>query len=223
VKILKKIKILYIEDELFTAEQMVDFLEDEGFRVFHVDSVVDALAMVKTQTFDIALLDLNLGDYVGFEFLKNLKLSKKLPVIVLSALSDTATKVQAFRYGASDYMVKPVDLLELEARIWAVLGRFSEIDDKDDKREIFYKQDEQIYKYDEIIDLTPTEYDIFDLLLSHKNQTLKRESILEHISGIGNHRSLDYHIKNIRSKIEEDPKNPKYLKTVYGVGYKLVF
>jgi len=219
---LKKIKILYVEDELFTAEQMMDFLEDEGFDIVHVDSIVDALATVKAYSFDIVLLDLNLGDYGGFEFLKNTKNSKKLPVIVISALNDTSTKVQAFRYGASDYMVKPVDLLELEARIWAVLGRFSEIEDDSFKKEIFYKKDNHIYYKDKSLDFTPIEYEIFDLLLRHKNTALKRERILDDISSIGTPRTLDYHIKNIRSKIEDDSKNPKYLKTVYGVGYKLV-
>jgi len=218
---LKKIKILYVEDELSTAESMVDFLEDEGFEVVHVEGVVDALAMKKAYSFDIVLLDLNLQDYQGFEFLKNIKNRKKLPIIVVSAISDVATKVQAFRYGASDYMVKPIDLLELEARIWAVLGRFSMIEDLD-VSETFYQKDDHIYHNNKMIDFTPIEYEIFSLLLKNKNNTLKREYILDQVSTLSNPRTLDYHIKNIRTKIEDNGKNPKHLKTVYGVGYKLV-
>jgi len=216
---MKKLKILYIEDDLQTAESMIDFLNEEGFEVSHVEGVVDALALKKVHSFDIALLDLNLGDYKGFEFLKN---RKKLPVIILSAISDTTTKVQAFRYGASDYMVKPIDLLELEARIWAVLGRFSEIEDLDTSLEVFSQKNNHIYYKDRMIEFTPLEYEIFSLLLKNKNNTLKREYIVDKISTLGTHRTLDYHIKNIRDKIEDNSKNPTYLKTVYGVGYKLV-
>jgi DNA-binding response OmpR family regulator len=219
---MKSIKILYIEDDLLTAENIIKFLEDEKFTVFHTDTIVDALAQIKINSYNIVLLDLNLQDYSGFEFLKNLKKSLHIPVIVISALSETSVKLQAFRYGASDYMVKPIDLLELEARIWAVLGRFSQIKLEDEK-ELFYIKDKNIYFKDRLIEFTPIEYEIVQILIKNRNCTVSREQLTHKIPTISLHRTLDYHIKNIRSKINDNNKNNKYLKTVYGVGYKLVF
>ncbi len=219
---MKDINILYIEDDLLTAENMVEFLTDEKFKVTHTDNTVDAIALVKNYSFDIILLDLRLKDYDGFEFLKSLKGTKSLPVIVISALNDTNIKVKAFRYGASDFMVKPIDLLELEARIWAILGRFSEIGVVD-KPLVFSQKDNNIYHKDKIIDFTPIEYEIFEILLKNRNNTVTRELLMSCISSLGSHRTLDYHIKNIRKKIGDSAKSPEHLKTIYGSGYKLIF
>ena len=219
---MKDINILYIEDDLLTAETVMEFLTDEEFKVTHTDSIVDAIALVKNYSFDIVLLDLRLQDYDGFEFLKSIKGAKSIPIIVISALNDTKIKVKAFRYGASDFMVKPIDLLELEARIWAVLGRTSDIKSADDIM-TFSKKDKNIYHKDNIIDLTPIEYEIFEVLLKNRNNTVTRDLLINSISSISSHRTLDYHIKNIREKIGDSAKSPEYLKTVYGVGYKLIF
>jgi len=218
---MKDVKVLYIEDDLFTAENIIAFLEDEKFVVSHTDSIVNALALIKVNSFDIVLLDLKLQDYDGFEFLKGLK-KNHIPVIVISALNETSIKVKAFRYGASDYMVKPIDLMELEARMWVVMGRHTTIPMEDEK-DLFYIKDDNIYYHDKLLELTPIEYELMKFLIKNKNNTVSRESLVKNISTISSHRTLDYHIKNIRSKIQDDSKSPKYLKTIYGVGYKLVF
>ena len=195
---MKSIKILYIEDDLLTAENVIEFLEDKKFKVFHTDTIVDALAQVKINSYDIVLLDLNLQDYSGFEFLKNLKKSQHIPIIVISALSETSVKLQAFRYGASDYIVKPIDLLELEARIWAVLGRFSQVK-LDSEDEIFFIKDGNIYFDNKMLEFTPIEDEIFRILLKNRNCVVSREHFVDCITSLSSSRTLDYHIKNINS------------------------
>ncbi len=218
--ILNLVKVLYIEDDMTTAKFIVDFLHEYGFSVEHTDTITMALSYLNQNEFDIILLDLNLPDFSGFELLKTANIAQ-IPIMVISALNDTHTKVQAFRYGASDYMVKPIDLLEMEARIWAHLRQRGLIS-KPKQKDIFEIKNNQLYLNNNIIDLTPTEFNIFGMLLKNKNRVLSREKLYAALSSISSPRTLDYHIKNIREKIEQDPKNPKYLKMEYGVGYKLI-
>ncbi len=218
--IVNLVKVLYIEDDMTTAKFVVEFLEEYGFSVEHTDSITMALSFLNQNEFHLILLDLNLPDFSGFELLKTANISQ-IPIIVISALNDTHTKVQAFRYGASDYMVKPIDLLEMEARIWAHL-RQRGVMSRPKEKDIFDIKNNQFYMDGTIIDLTPTEFSIFQMLLKNKNRVLPREKLYEALSSISSPRTLDYHIKNIREKIEKEPKNPKYLKTEYGVGYKLI-
>jgi DNA-binding response OmpR family regulator len=215
------IRILYIEDDLTTAKYLTEFLQEYGFDVVHTDTITSALSFLNQIEFDLILLDLNLPDFDGFELLKSENFTT-LPIIVISALNDTNTKVKAFRYGASDYMVKPIDLLELEARIWSHLKKYGKIEKIKDNSEVFYIKNNHAYFQDKIIDFTPVELDIFKILLKNKNQTISRERLTDALSSISSHRTLDYHMKNIRTKINDNSKTPKYLKTEYGVGYKLI-
>ncbi len=220
---MEQINILYIEDDLTAAKYVVEFLEEYGFRVQHTDSIASGISYVKTCKFDLILLDLHLPDFDGFELLKNCNKNHAIPIIVISAISNTSTKIKAFRYGAIDYMVKPIDLLELEARIWVHLGKFSAIGEEEKKKELFYIENGAIYLKDKIIDFTPIEFEIFEILLKNRNRTISRERLANALSSLTSHRTLDYHIKNIRKKIGDESKNPTYLKTEYGMGYKLVF
>ena len=167
------------------------------------------------------LLDLNLPDFSGFEVLKK-RNNERIPTIVMSALNEVNIKVKAFRYGAIDYMVKPINLLELEARIWAHLGKFDEMD-KSKENKLFYIKDRHVYHDEKIIDFTSIEFEIFEILLKNKNQTISRERLAHALSSLTSHRTLDYHINNIRKKINDNVKPSRYLKTEYGLGYKLIF
>ncbi len=214
------IQILYIEDDLTTAKYLIEFLEEHGFAVRHTDAVTSALSYLTQSRFDLILLDLNIPDFNGFELLKSTD-TTTIPIIVISALSDTNTKVKAFRYGASDYMVKPIDLLELEARIWSHLRKYGSLQ-PEEETPLFAIKEGNVYFQNKIIDFTPVEFEIFQILLKNKNQTITRERLTGALSSISSHRTLDYHIRNIRAKINDNGKNPKYLKTEYGVGYKLL-
>jgi DNA-binding response OmpR family regulator len=144
-----------------------------------------------------------------------------MPIIVTSAYSDTRSKVSAFNYGASDYIVKPLDLEELEARIWVQLGKSSKIQTKNEKS-LFQIKESSIQFKETIINLTTIEFEILSQLIKNINQTVTRDELISSLSSLSSHRSLDNHIKNIRKKIGDNGNNAQYLKTEYGVGYKLL-
>jgi len=218
---MRKTKLLLVEDDVLASELISNFLEDCGFIVVTVFTATDGVAHVKNSGYDLLILDINLPDFDGYEVLKNIKNRVSIPVIITSGDSDTKSKLLAFKYGASDYMVKPFDLEELEARIWIQLGKNSEIKTEDEKR-VFEIKDREILFNQELLSLTTIEFELLSLLIRHKNQVMRREELVDALSSIGTNRSLDNHIKNIRKKIGDNGNRATLLKTEYGVGYKLV-
>ena len=214
-------KILLVEDDELASEIIFEFLEENGFSVDTVFTATDGVARVKHEEYDLLILDINLPDFDGYEVLKNIKNRVSIPIIITSAYSDTKSKLLAFKYGASDYMVKPLDLEELEARIWLQLGKHSEIKTSEEKQ-IFELHGSEIFFNQEPLDVTTIESEILSLLIEHKNQVMRREDLVESLSSISSNRSLDNHIKNIRKKIGDNGNKATILKTEYGVGYKLV-
>lgn len=212
--------IILIEDDDEAAFYTKEFLEDCGFEVDVFALSTDAIANMKFKKYDILLLDLNLPDLNGFEVLKTIKNSIAIPTIVISAYSDIKTKLHAFRLGALDYIVKPYDLEELEARIWASFGKSNVVEESN---YIFEIKKQNIIFEDKKLNLTQIESDILKILIKNKNHTTSREDLASSLSELSSQRSLDYHIKNIRKKIKDDSSNPNYLKTEYGVGYSLNF
>ncbi len=211
-------KILLVEDDELASEIIYNYLQSCDFYVTPVFTATDAIAYLKHEHYDLLLLDINLPDFNGFEVLKSLRNIKKLPIIITSANSDTKSKLLAFKYGASDYMVKPLDLEELQARIWLQLGKSSEIKTEDEKL-LFEIKDFNIYFQNKKIELTTIEFDILSMLIKNKNLVIKRKDLVASLSSLNSHRSLDNHIKNIRKKIGDNGSKAIYLKTVYGVGY----
>jgi len=218
---MRKTKLLLVEDDVLASELISNFLEDCGFIVVTVFTATDGVAHVKNSGYDLLILDINLPDFDRYEVLKNIKNRVSIPVIITSGDSDTKSKLLAFKYGASDYMVKPFDLEELEARIWIQLGKNSEIKTEDEKR-VFEIKDREILFNQELLSLTTIEFELLSLLIRHKNQVMRREELVDALSSIGTNRSLDNHIKNIRKKIGDNGNRATLLKTEYGVGYKLV-
>jgi len=214
-----KIKVLLIEDDELASELIYDFLQDSGFEVIPLFTATDGIAYLRNHTVDIVLLDLNLPDFDGLEVLKDIRQHLAIPVIVTSAYSETKSKLIAFKYGASDYMVKPIDLEELEARIWVHLSKNTQI--QTSKEAIFHIKGDTIYFQNKALSLTSIEFEILSLLIQHANQIVSRDKLVNSLSSISSHRSLDNHIKNIRKKIGDTGSNPNYLKTEYGVGYSL--
>ena len=214
--------IFIIEDDDEAAFWTKEFLEESDFQVTLFSTVTDAISNIQFHKCDLVLLDLNLPDFDGFELLKFINKNKiSVPVIIISAYNDKKTKLQAFKYGASDYMTKPIDLEELEARIWIHLNRNSSFE-LDRKKDVFEKKENIILFKEENLKLTKIEFDIFSILLSNHNNLITRENLAKQLSSKANERSLDYHIRNIRKKIGDDGSNPHYLVTEYGMGYKLV-
>ena len=210
---LDKINILIIEDDEAAAFLMEDFLKDSGFLVDTVGTATDGISYLNNKKYNILLLDLNLPDFNGFDVLSNISSSIAIPTIIISAYNDVSTKVQAFRYGSNDYMVKPINFRELEARIWALLSRKEHIElQRKEDESLFKIEKKQILFKNKPLNLTQLEFEILSLFLKHKNQIITRDQLTDSISSLKSHRLLDNHIRNIRTKIEEDGSDPIYLK-----------
>jgi DNA-binding response OmpR family regulator len=211
-------KLVLIEDELDTAVFVKEYLSTCGFEVDVFTTITDATINIKLGNYDFILLDLNLPDFSGFELLKFLnKNNISIPVIAISAYSETVKKLEAFKLGAIDYMVKPIDMEELEARIWVHLSQNTKIESKNSSS-TFKNTDNTIYFKESPLKLTSTEYKLFSILLENKNILIKREDLAKLLSSNSNQRTLDFHINNIRKKLDEEKE---YISTEYGVGYKL--
>jgi len=219
---MQKSRILLVEDDEAASEIIYDFLQDCGFDVKCVFTATDSIAISNNEEFDIVLLDISLPDYNGFEVLKKLRQHTPVPIIVTSGHSETKSKITAFKYGANDYMIKPLDLEELEARIWVHLSNTSKIKTPLEKN-IFEIKDNAIYFAGELVELTSIEFEILSILINNKNKVIKRAELVDALSSLSSERSLDNHIKNIRKKIGDNGRKSMYLKTEYGVGYKLQF
>jgi len=217
---MKQTKILLVEDDELASEIIYRYLNNCGFLVTPVFTATDSVSRLKNEHFDLLILDISLPDFNGYEVLKSIKNHTSLPIIITSAYSDREAKLLAFKYGASDYMVKPLDLAELEARIWVQLGKNSKITTQE-KKKSFEIKGPRIYLQSKPLSLTSIEFDILVILIENTNEVIRREELLETLSSLSSPRSLDSHIKNIRKKIGDNGHKELYLKTEYGVGYVL--
>jgi len=217
---MQKATVLLVEDDEIASEVIHNYLRHCGFSVTPVFTATDSVSYIKNNHYDILILDINLPDFNGYEVLKSIKNQASLPIIITSAYNDTQSKLLAFKYGASDFMVKPLDLAELEARIWIQLGKNSEIK-TDETKKVFELDDGQIYFKQQALQLTNIEFEILSTLINQSNKVIQRTQLIELLSSLSSPRSLDNHIKNIRKKIAKICDKNTYLKTEYGVGYIL--
>lgn len=221
-----KNKILLVEDDSDIILWVEEYLKEFGFSITVVDTVTDAIAYLGQNHYDVVLLDLNLPDYSGYEVLKYVSKSHPdLPIIVASGNDEQKNKLHAFHLGASDYMVKPLDLAELEARIRVHTRKAIDTQQvviQKKQSATFEVVNNRIFFKNTPLALTKTEFDLLLILINNKNSTVSRETLCKFLSSMSSHRTLDYHIRNIRKKIGEDSHNPIYLVTEYSVGYKLI-
>ena len=219
---MKKTKILVIEDNIDSLVHLQEFLEECSFVVDIFDNATDAMARINLREYDLVVLDLNLPDFDGFEVLKMLnRKNYKIPTIITSAYSQTEIKLKAFKFGACDYMVKPIDPYELEARIWVHLGKNSKLSDSPSNSPLKIINGEIFYN-NSLLNLTLTESKIIKILIENHPKSVSREDLCKILSIKSSHRTLDGHIKNIRKKLQSIDNNAKnILLTEYGYGYKL--
>ncbi len=223
------LNILMIEDDMELAEILSEFLEQHDIKVTNYDEPYTGMSAIATHNYDLLLLDLTLPNLDGLEVCKRVAKQKNIPIIISSARSDLDDKVKALEYGADDYIPKPYDPQELLARIHSLLRRYNKKEVKSepkDKDGIFKidKESREVYFKDRKIDLTRAEYEILTLLISKKGHVFSREAIAiesESINPESSNKSIDVIIGRLRAKIEDDPKRPKYIISVRGVGYKL--
>ena len=219
-------KILFIEDDFDSAELLVEYMQDHNYEITHCDTVTTGLSYLKQDTYDILLLDLNLPDNFGLKICEEINNSLKIPIIILSAYSDLDTKLKSFELGVDDYLSKPYNLKELNARMKAVYNRNNhseKIKVKKTNKNIFIIEKNKIIFKEQKLKLTKMEFLLLKELIENKNNIISREHLLQKFELSENSRSIDYHINNIRKKLDEDIKKPKYLLTEYGNGYKLIF
>ncbi len=223
-------KILVVEDEEKIVAVVKSFLESKGFTVLVAENGKRALEIFEKERVGLILLDLMLPQLSGEEVCKAIRRRSKVPVIMLTAKADEADMLQGLGIGADDYITKPFSLKTLYARIEAVLRRSSEdLNGLLSKRAyhngdlIIDHESYQVTKAGEEKKLTPNEYKLLATLSRYPNKVFTRDELIVAAYGDefeGYDRTIDSHIKNLRQKIEDDPKNPVYVKTIHGVGYK---
>ncbi|MGJ0333014.1 response regulator transcription factor [Aliarcobacter cryaerophilus] len=217
-------KVLLVEDDLQMQSLIVDYLKDYGFIVTAFDNPKDVLEDFKLNSdYSIIILDLMLPFMDGFDLFNKLKEIKNIPIIISTARGDIGNKIHGFELGADDYLAKPYEPRELVLRIESILKRNSTKSFKIGDFTID-KDNRTVLIDDYAIDFTKIEFEIFIYLVENKNKISSREQILNATSLDFNtkNRTIDMHISNIRAKIGDDSKNPKYIKSVWGIGYKFV-
>ena len=226
-------KILLVEDEHSIAEPVIYNLKQEGFSVTHVDEGPIALEIFSEESFDLIILDLMLPEISGLDICRSIRKESDVPIIMVTAKDSEADRVAGLELGADDYVTKPFSVRELMSRVRAVLRRTTTTTTKTNKIDKSIKSGNieiNLSKYeakvdDKNIDLTPREFELLYAFCENEGNLMSREQIFDEIWGysfIGNTKTLDVHIQRIREKIEKDPRKPKRLVTVRGVGYKLV-
>ncbi|HWP95727.1 MAG TPA: response regulator transcription factor [Syntrophomonadaceae bacterium] len=222
---------MVVDDELSLARLITYNLNKEGFDTIQAYDGIEAVNMIKKELPDLIVLDLMLPGKDGLEICKELRAENiRTPIIMLTARDDEIDKVVGLELGADDYVTKPFSVRELVARVKAVLRRNTQKNDViETQQEIivgnFTIQPEryEILFKGQLLDLTLKEYELLEMLLRNKGRVLKRDYLLQVLwdyADSANTRVLDVHISKIRDKIEEDSKNPRYIKTVRGLGYR---
>jgi DNA-binding response OmpR family regulator len=203
------------------------YLTQEGFRVVTAENGRVGLIQARQENPDIIILDIMMPEMDGYEFLRFNSKERETPVILLTAKLEESEKVLGLELGADDYVTKPFSPRELIARVRAVLRRAGK---SAPEAEVLRTADVTLSRTDRnvmvsgrYVDLTPSEFDLLATLMSTPGRVYSRMELLDRIQGTafeGYERTIDVHVKNLRTKIEPDPKSPKYIETVYGVGYR---
>ncbi len=220
-------RILIVDDEPKIVRLVADYLEAAGFGVTTARTGDEALMRARTESPDQVVLDLGLPGLDGLDVTRALRRDGELPIIMLTARDDETDRVIGLELGADDYVTKPFSPRELVARIRAVLRRHSGPATAETLRAGDLSLDVprmRVTRGDEPIDLTATEFSLLAAMARHPGRVFTRSQLLDAIHGVAFdsfERAIDAHVKNIRRKLEPDPRSPRYLLTVYGVGYRL--
>ena len=219
-------RILVVDDEALLVKGICYNLRNEGYEVLTGSNGVDAVRTVRENHVDLVILDVMMPEMDGLEACRQIRTFSDVPIILLTAKADDMDKLMGFEHGADDYLTKPFNILELKARIRALLRRAGPREEKPD--EIAYGPirldhvSRNAYRDGELADLTAKEFDLMDLLMRNPNRVYSRENLLDLIWGYdyqGDIRTVDVHIRRIREKLERNPAEPEHIMTKWGVGY----
>lgn len=222
-------RVLVVDDEKLIVKGIRFSLEQDGMEVDCAYDGEEALTMAKHKEYDVILLDVMLPKLTGFEVCQQIRDFSDMPIIMLTAKGDDMDKILGLEYGADDYITKPFNILEVKARIKAIMRRSSkkEASNETEKIATFGElkidcESRRVYIRGKEVNLTAKEFDLLELLIFNPNKVYSRENLLNTVWGYdypGDARTVDVHIRRLREKIEDNPSEPKYIHTKWGVGY----
>jgi len=222
-------KVLVVDDEKLIVKGIRFSLEQDGMEVDCAYDGEEALNMARENTYDMMLLDIMLPKMNGFEVCQAVREFSDVPIIMLTAKGDDMDKILGLEYGADDYITKPFNILEVKARIKAILRRTTTKPVPESNQAVIESGDlkldcdgRQLYVLGNVVNVTAKEFDLLELLVKHPNKVYSREQLLNLVWGQdypGDERTVDVHVRRLREKIEPNASDPKYVHTKWGVGY----
>jgi len=219
--------IMVVDDEPRLVTLVEAYLTQEGFRVVTASDGRQALFLARQEKPDLIVLDIMMPEMDGYDFMRLHRKEQETPIILLTARVEDDDKVLGLELGADDYLTKPFRPRELVARIRAVLRRMGQVRPSAQvlrAGEITVDRETHTVQVAErYVDLTPSEFDLLATLMSFPGRAYSRLELLDRIQGVayeGYERTIDVHVKNLRAKIEAEPRTPRFIQTVYGVGYR---
>jgi len=224
--------ILVVDDEKLLVKGIKFNLENDGYTVHTASDGVEAVELAKAHAYDLIILDLMMPRLDGLNACMQIREFSMVPVIMLTAKSEDTDKLLGFEYGADDYLTKPFNVLELKARVRALLRRSASQggaqEEENSSITIGDISIDPLRRHTEragvVVDLTAKEFDLIELLMKNPGRVYSRENLLDIVWGydyLGDIRTVDVHIRRIREKLEENPAAPEYILTKWGVGYYL--
>ena len=219
--------VLVVDDETRIVELALDYLEHAGFAVLTAGDGPSALMAARTRKPDVLVLDLGLPGMDGLDVARALRRESDIPIVMLTARDDELDRVLGLEIGADDYVTKPFSPRELVARIRAILRRVDRVSEGGDRIEVAGVSIDvarmRVEVEGRIVDVTPTEFQLLVTLARQPGRIFTRSQLLDAIHGLAfesYERAIDAHVKNLRHKLEPDPSRPRFVLTVYGVGYR---
>lgn len=222
-------RVLVVDDEKLIVKGIRFSLEQDGMEVDCAYDGEEALEAAKQKEYDVVLLDVMLPKLTGFEVCQQIREFSSMPIIMLTAKGDDMDKILGLEYGADDYITKPFNILEVKARIKAIMRRNGKKPGGEETSKVIEFGDlkvdcesRRVYIENKEVNLTAKEFDVLELLMLNPNKVYSRDSLLNTVWGYdypGDVRTVDVHIRRLREKIESNPSEPKYIHTKWGVGY----
>jgi len=227
----EQIKVLIVEDDNSINNLVAALMKKSGYEVVQAFSGTEAMIYIQSSNFHLVLMDLMLPGMAGEELIKNIRKTKTMPVMVVSAKLDKEVKLELFRLGADDYITKPFDVEELSARIEANIRRYMEFNNKAPVEQILTykdimlnKETKEVKVNDITLNLTAREYNILELLLTHPKKVFSKANIFESVweeEYLSDENTVNVHMSNLRNKLQKANPKEEYIETIWGMGYKL--
>ena len=222
-------RVLVVDDEKLIVKGIRFSLEQDGMEVDCAYDGAEALELARQKEYEVVLLDLMLPVYDGYEVCQRIREFSDMPIIMLTAKDDDMDKILGLEYGADDYITKPFNILEVKARIKAIIRRSSKKVIREEKDTMLRvgelsmeKESRRVFIADKEINLTAKEFDLLELFLTNPGKVFSREKLLNIVWGYeypGDVRTVDVHVRRLREKVETNPSDPHYVYTKWGVGY----